>query len=195
MREVDARVEDAHHDRGAAGRDVPGLVGVDVRIGRAGDALHGLAGVHETPELPEGGVVRGRERMDLVVGLREPDAGIAAEASEHGVQPGWIDSGELRRNVPQLAVSLCARRCEKLLAFGVRDAGGQSDDELRGRARRAGRVERRLALGPAGEEHGRRGYDKQCPYQPGLPDRSAGGVADQPTLLRCSSDSRPDSRT
>ena len=53
MREVDAGVEDAHDDRGAAGRDAPGLVGVDVRVGRAGNAFDGLAGVHQPPELPK----------------------------------------------------------------------------------------------------------------------------------------------
>ena len=119
----------------------------------------------QAPELSEGRVVRGRQRVHLVVGLREPDAGIAAEASKHGVQPGRIDPGELRRDAPQLPFSLCACRRQKLVAFGVRNAGSQSDDELRGRACdiRAAWVWCCLAFRRAGEQQGRCGYDKERP--------------------------------
>jgi hypothetical protein len=77
MCQVEARVKDSHDDAGAAGRDPPRFVGVDVGVGRAGEAVDRLAEVVEPPLQVESGVVgRGAVvgRLDAVVPPTETSA-------------------------------------------------------------------------------------------------------------------------
>src|SRR5262249_36880628 len=69
VRVVHPGVEDGDDDAAAPGGDVPGLVGVDVGVGRAG----GLPSVEEAPVARQGGVVRhpGAAQDDIGLGVQD----------------------------------------------------------------------------------------------------------------------------
>jgi hypothetical protein len=112
---------------------------------------------------------------------------------EHSVQPGRIDPGELRRDAAELPLYRRAGCGQELIAFGVRDAGSESDDELGGGPgdRGPGGVVGGFTLRRTREQEQRCGYDKKGPNESSPPGRSAGGVADQPKLALCFLVSRP----
>src|SRR5262249_47084256 len=75
---IDPGVDDRDHHVPAAGADVPGLGGVDVGVRRTA----ALAGVVETVQGAEGGVVRDDVRVDDEVRLGERDPALGPEVPE-----------------------------------------------------------------------------------------------------------------
>src|SRR3989454_12574287 len=65
---INARIDHCDYVRSRAGRNIPGRCYADVGAAGAGEAPNGLAGVLESPQLPEARVIGHRGRVDDVVG-------------------------------------------------------------------------------------------------------------------------------
>src|SRR2546422_4983409 len=72
---IDARIDHCGYVRSRAGRNIPGGCCADVGPGDAGEALNGLAGVLESPQLAEARVIGDGSCVDDVVGLGVLDIG------------------------------------------------------------------------------------------------------------------------
>ena len=163
-------------DRARAGRHVPGLVRVDVCVGRAGDAVDRLAGVAQAPELREGGVVRDGARVDSVVLLRVLDARLRGQDLQRVLGRGGIRLRELRVLPAESLRSLRAGRLERALLLGLRRAGLEANDQLA----RDGVLLRRLAgLARLRARDGRQQEDGQAD------DERANGVLANAFFLPC----------
>src|SRR5207245_11260022 len=81
---IDARIDHCGYVRSRAGRNIPGGCCADVGPGDAGEALNGLAGVLESPQLAEARVIGDGSRVDDVVGFGVLDIGSRRHVTEHG---------------------------------------------------------------------------------------------------------------
>src|SRR6266849_4108139 len=81
---IDARIDHCGYVRSRAGRNVPGGCCADVGPGDAGEALNGLAGVLESPQLAEARVIGDGSRVDDVVGFGVLDIGSRRQLADQG---------------------------------------------------------------------------------------------------------------
>src|SRR5947209_20167869 len=66
---IDVRIDHCGYVRSGAGRNIPGCCCADVGAGDSDGGLNDLAGVLESPQLPEARVIGDGSRVDDVVGF------------------------------------------------------------------------------------------------------------------------------
>src|SRR5207253_5012648 len=81
---INARIDHCGYVGSGAGRNIPGRCCADVGAGDAGEALNGLAGVLESPQLAEAAVIGDGSRVDDVVGFGVLDIGSRRQLADQG---------------------------------------------------------------------------------------------------------------
>src|SRR5437899_8632246 len=81
---INARIDHCDYVRSRAGRNIPGRCYADVGAAGAGEAPNGLAGVLESPQLPEARVIGDGSRVDDVVGFGVLDIGSRRQLADQG---------------------------------------------------------------------------------------------------------------
>jgi hypothetical protein len=141
----DAGVDDRDDHRRAAGRQLPGLGGVDVRVSGPGGALHGLALVVKPPLQPELGIVRDRGHPQAAVGLHVADV---VTPLERFATAARRHRDELEAGKRQLRQARCVLGPDRLRPLGEAEVAIEGDDQpaaigcrLAERRRRSGKRE------------------------------------------------------
>src|SRR2546426_10564087 len=81
---IDARIDHCGSVRSRAGRNIPGGCCADVGAGDSDGGLNDLAGVLESPQLPEARVIGDGSRVDDVVGFGVLDIGSRRQLADQG---------------------------------------------------------------------------------------------------------------
>ncbi len=166
VRHVDARVDDRDGDVRASGGDGPGLLGVDVRVGRARREVDLLAGVVESPLLREGWVVGRVGGVEDEVRLCIGDARVLLERADRPARVRRTHRDDravdLREALRRPSADRAEHACPPLGGDVVLEADDDRSRDRGGSARRVLTPVRRARDGSGDERRGQSGGEQDA---------------------------------